>query len=1097
MSRSLLREGAHLVMTGRSADKLNAFIEELAEEGFKRDRMVIATGDSADPEVCRATVAAAVQQFGRIDVLINNAGAAGPRRTLRDIPFSESEMRANGDDQTMFDAAMNLLAGPWHMVRAALPHMSDGGSIVNVSTIFSRTHYYGRIPYVVPKSGLNALSLGLAKELGDERGIRVNTVFPGPIESERIDTVFSNMDALQSAEPGTTSKEFRGLMITKRDSGEGDLEYRYPTPSDVASTITYLASGESAALSGHSFEVTNGMQVPAQSRSKLVSWPDKRLEDLSGSVVLILGGTEYDEALAFAERHLESGAEVVLAFRSLEALGMARSLCASRGLDHIHLQHLEPLRGDSADRTFDYVRDNFGRLDGVVVLPRSGNGQHGYSLSTAGDEDIQLFVRDEIVSPVAFASALSRYLDRWGTLKKAPALTYVTNATDGHGNYMNEVKRAAIEAMIRIWRHEDETLNNKGERNWAMLPNQLVRFDNTEDDNLAFSTDWAATLTNRVRRMDAINLWVPESIKRATGKGSMPLSIQRVLPGLHKGRTAVITGGSLGIGLQLGRFLAIAGARVLLSARSKDRLESAREDIVEELRGVGYPNPEERVHILGDVDVGSEEALERLYEHSMDLFGHVDFLINNAGISGAEEMVVDMSLEDWNRTMFSNLISNYSLIRKYAPAMKANGYGIVLNVSSYFGGEKYVAVAYPNRADYAVSKAGQRAMVESFSRFLGPEVQLNAIAPGPVDGDRLSGVDGRPGLFARRARLILHNRRLNAVHAAIIKAVRGGAPVETVLTRLSRNSTSTLSHDHNAPSELREVALACAREGDGVCTWDQYLLTPELAERLLSRLRLGGYLIGSETWQETPDGEAEHGNWLKMIPPDDVPFLPQKVIEKEAEKIGRGVLSQLHLGTMPTEAEVAQATVFFLADRAVSGETFMPSGGLSVERSTTEREMFGSPKPERLEQMRGRTVWIVGEHPADYIAAAVHDLVVSCGVAHVVVLCRSDAGGKAIKKALKDCPSEPVHIVTTGDKVEEAMDEALIAYGGPTTVVSMPNEALPDHIFDLEKPLSPEEFARVIEENLTQHFRISRKASLYDGCRLVLVSPDVPFGKNG
>jgi malonyl-CoA reductase/3-hydroxypropionate dehydrogenase (NADP+) len=49
----------------------------------------------------------------------------------------------------------------------------------------------------VPKSGLNALSLGLARELGDERGIRVNTVFPGPIESERIDTVFANMDALQ------------------------------------------------------------------------------------------------------------------------------------------------------------------------------------------------------------------------------------------------------------------------------------------------------------------------------------------------------------------------------------------------------------------------------------------------------------------------------------------------------------------------------------------------------------------------------------------------------------------------------------------------------------------------------------------------------------------------------------------------------------------------------------------------------------------------------------------------------------------------------------------------------------------------------------
>jgi malonyl-CoA reductase/3-hydroxypropionate dehydrogenase (NADP+) len=81
-------------------------------------------------------------------------------------------------------------------------------------------------------------------------------------------------------------------MITRRETPDGEFDYRYPTPEDVASTITWLATEESAALSGHAFEVTNGMQVPAQSRSKLVSWPDKRLEDLSGQVVLILGGSD-------------------------------------------------------------------------------------------------------------------------------------------------------------------------------------------------------------------------------------------------------------------------------------------------------------------------------------------------------------------------------------------------------------------------------------------------------------------------------------------------------------------------------------------------------------------------------------------------------------------------------------------------------------------------------------------------------------------------------------------------------------------------------------------------------------------------------------
>jgi len=116
----------------------------------------------------------------------------------------------------------------------------------------------------------------------------------------------------------------------------------------------------------------------------------------------------------------------------------------------------------------------------------------------------------------------------------------------------------------------------------------------------------------------------------------MPTSLMRVLPGLHKGKTAVITGGSLGIGLQLGRYLAIAGARVLLSARSEAKLIEAKAEIVAELSGIGYPNAENRIHVLANIDVGDPAALETLHQHAVDLFGQVDFLINNAGISGAE-----------------------------------------------------------------------------------------------------------------------------------------------------------------------------------------------------------------------------------------------------------------------------------------------------------------------------------------------------------------------------------------------------------------------------------------------------------------------------
>ena len=93
--------------------------------------------------------------------------------------------------------------------------MGEGGSIINVSTIFSRTEYYARAAYTVPKAALNALSKEMALELGP-RGIRVNLLFPGPIASERIRSVFATMDTLRGDEQGATAKHFFDLMALER-----------------------------------------------------------------------------------------------------------------------------------------------------------------------------------------------------------------------------------------------------------------------------------------------------------------------------------------------------------------------------------------------------------------------------------------------------------------------------------------------------------------------------------------------------------------------------------------------------------------------------------------------------------------------------------------------------------------------------------------------------------------------------------------------------------------------------------------------------------------------------------------------------------------
>ena len=1085
ISRVLLREGANVVMTGRNREKLYAFVRTLTGEGYDAGAMHAVTGDSADPEAGRTVVAEAVERFGRLDVLINNAGGAGPKQTLQKIPFTAAEAKATGDGETMFEAAMNLLGGPWNMSRAAVPHLAPGGAILNVSTIFSRTPYFGRIPYAVPKSGLNAFSQGLAEELGGgERGIRVNTVYPGPIESERIEMVFSSMDSLQNLEPGSTAARFKGLMLNRRPDADGSMSFIYPTPDDVANTLLWLSSTEADAFSGQSFEVTNGMQVPAQSRSKLVSWPDNRLVDLRDRVVMVLGGADIDEALEFVDRNRNRGAEVVLAFRSLEQLGHARARLDGGPERRVKLTHLDPLRAESVDRAFQFVDDNFGKLDGVIMLPGTPNGEHGHSLSTAGDRDVETFVDNEIVAPVAFASALARSLSRRMKLDQAPAITFVTNPDDGRGNRLNDIKRAAVEELIRTWRYEEQHAFDQGERPWASMPNQIVRFDNGDADNLAFAADWTATLNNRVRRMDPINLWVPKNIRRATGKSAMPMSIQRVLPGLHQGKAAVITGGSLGIGLQLGRYLALAGARVLLSARSENKLAEARAGIVEELSASGYADPEQRVRILPGIDVGDEAQLQRLFEHALEVFGEVDYLINNAGISGAEEMVVDMSLEAWNRTLEANLTSNWSLIRKFAPHMKEHGSGRILNVSSYFGGEKYLAVAYPNRADYSVSKAGQRSLAEILSRHLGPEIQINAMAPGPVDGARLRGLGGAPGLFARRGRLILENKRLNRVHQALLASLEGSDD-DGCLDRLARNDVEGLKAWDTAPEALRRLVAQVA-EGAPVAAATRYLLSEPLAGKLMNRLVAGGVL------------EAERAQrFLEAFePPTGGDFFDPRDVERTAQKIEAGILDRLHLHKMPTDEQVALSTVFSLADEIVSGETFHPSGGLKFDRSVTEGEMMLRPGAEDLQQLAGRHVVLVGEALRDELVAIAGGLL-DQKVGSLTLLTQSGETADALRASIESTDADvKVAVRAVGDELEAGLDAVRAETGRIDAVVSTPFARLPMNPLaaeagtSWERVLSRDDFARLLDQQLTHHFRIARKCALMPRCQIVLVTPE-------
>lgn len=1092
-----LQEGAIVVMVGRNQDKLDAARKRaLQASGAPAGSAWVLPFDASDSGQARFGIEQVIKKYGRLDILVNNAGSAGPKQPIDRLPLSKEQLAAlqvSGakDTETVADAAGNLLGITWNMVRAASPHLQAGASVVNVSTIFSRTRYFGRAAYVVPKAALNAFSRQLALQLGP-RGIRVNVVYPGPIESERIRGAFAAMDDLRRAPQGTTAKEFLATMALASADGEDAPRHRFPTMDDVANTIVFLGSDESRAFSMQGFEVTHGMQVVQESRSTWVSRPELRTVDGTGSRILVASGDQIADALTVSRIQSRCGAKVLLGVGSEEAVQSVRSALQADDID----ARIEPILCDrSRPETLQQSLapyTNGSAIHGAIVLPAFGAWRFQAPLAEASDTDVDAFLKAELTGAIAIVRELSQLWRRCSVAGAGPRVLFMSNGNDTVGNTYGDILRAGVEQLIRVWRDESRTQTASGERAAAEWSNQIIRWTNAEEHGLLFAASQAARLLYTKRRVPQVNLYMPATIVDATGSTRPNFGWIESLMGLHLGKCVLITGGSGGIGGQLARLLAISGARVMLTARGAEALRSLRASIVQELEEIGYNRPAERVRMLADVDVGDEASLIKAVSTTLDAFGRVDYLINNAGVAGAEQMVVDMDPAIWRSTLQANLNSNYSLIEKLVPLMKRQGSGYILNVSSYFGGEKYIAVPYPNRADYAVSKAGQRALVENLARFVGPEIQINAIAPGPVEGERLAGKDGKAGLFLRRARLILENKRLNLVHGAVLDCLSEGKSLAEIWQQLATNDVGLLQQT-TIFEPLQTISSRIRRDVHGSDEVDysslHFLLTTKMAQRLINRLRNGGLLVSESDY-------AEALRWAQHLPEPTEPFLDPARTATEAARIRDSVLGMLHLKRMPTELDVALATVFFMADRAISGETFEPSGGLQQERTITERELFGRAKPERVRRMEGETIWLIGEHMVEPLAAVARLFLEEGRVGRVMVLCQTAAAQHALQQALSDLASlDRVSYLVMGDALEQSMDHAL-AEGVPAAVISTPLAPIPRGMFGIEGDahLNATDFADLIESNLTQHFRVARKVSLYRGARLILVSPDVPVG---
>ena len=221
------REGADVVISYLNEDDDAKETARWVEEAGRR--AVLVPGDLDTAEQCRKVIDTAVREFGKVDILVNNAAYQMNHETLEEISDEEWEYTFKVNINAMF-----------YLVKAALPHMAPGSAIIGSSSVNSDMPSPTLAPYAATKSAIANFSASLAQLLG-EKGIRVNSVAPGPIWTPLI--------------PATMPPE-------KVASFGSDTPLGRPgQPAELAPVYVLLASDDGSYISGARVAVTGGRPI--------------------------------------------------------------------------------------------------------------------------------------------------------------------------------------------------------------------------------------------------------------------------------------------------------------------------------------------------------------------------------------------------------------------------------------------------------------------------------------------------------------------------------------------------------------------------------------------------------------------------------------------------------------------------------------------------------------------------------------------------------------------------------------------------------------------------------------------------------------------
>jgi len=222
IAKRLAAEGATVIITyATGSDAAASVVKTIKNTGGSA---IAVQADATDAKAVKAAVEKAVDAFGKLDVLVNNAGTAIPKK------FEETTLEE-------LDRMIGInLRGVFVMTQAALKHMNKGGRIITIgSCVGERLMTPGLVPYAATKAAIRMFTQGLSREVGD-RGITVNNIQPGPIDTE-LNPAASEWAAPQKA-------------VTALN--------RYGSVDDVASLVAFVAGPQASYITGANLTVDGG-----------------------------------------------------------------------------------------------------------------------------------------------------------------------------------------------------------------------------------------------------------------------------------------------------------------------------------------------------------------------------------------------------------------------------------------------------------------------------------------------------------------------------------------------------------------------------------------------------------------------------------------------------------------------------------------------------------------------------------------------------------------------------------------------------------------------------------------------------------------------